>query len=152
MSHDARGDEVGEKPALFVSAEMDDVEVWTVAGGTAVVFSACSPDRKQNQDCAAVVRIDDDAALLAVADGVGGERGGARARVEVVEVPEVRSVTAVPGGGFVADAVWIVGGTVTHFGHRHYRRNRYDARVRLVPVDGIWKIDSVEVHEEERLQ
>jgi serine/threonine protein phosphatase PrpC len=43
------------------------------------VFSARSPDGKQNQDAAAIVRIDDDTALLAVADGVGGERGGARA-------------------------------------------------------------------------
>ncbi|MBW2268243.1 MAG: serine/threonine-protein phosphatase [Deltaproteobacteria bacterium] len=79
MSRAVAGDEVGEQPALFVSAEMDDVEVWAVAGGTAVVFSAPAPDRDQNQDAAAVVRIDDDTALLAVADGVGGERGGARA-------------------------------------------------------------------------
>ena len=79
MSRAAVGDEVGEKPALFVSAEMDDVEVWAVGGGTAVVFSTSAPDRNQNQDAAAVVRVDDDTALLAVADGVGGERGGARA-------------------------------------------------------------------------
>ena len=55
------------------------------------------------------------------------ERGGARARVETVEVPEVRQVSAADKGGFVADAVWVVGGTVTHFGHRHFRQNRYDA-------------------------
>jgi len=79
MSRAGVGDEVGEKPALFVSAEMDDVEVWAVGGGTAVVFSTSAPDRNQNQDAAAVVRVDDDTALLAVADGVGGERGGARA-------------------------------------------------------------------------
>lgn len=79
MSRAVAGDEVGEKPALFVSAEMDDVEVWAIASGTAVVFSAAAPGGQQNQDAAAVVRIDDDTALLAVADGVGGERGGARA-------------------------------------------------------------------------
>jgi len=73
------GDEIGEKPALFVSAEMEDVETWAVGGGTAVVFSTSAPHRSPNQDAAAIVRIDDDTALLAVADGVGGERGGARA-------------------------------------------------------------------------
>ena len=64
------------------------------------------------------------------------ERGGARARVEAVEVQEVRSVAEADAGGFETDAVWVVGGTVTHFGHRHFRQNRYDARVRLLPVDG----------------
>lgn len=80
------------------------------------------------------------------------ERGGARARVESVEVPEVSRVTAIPGGGFEAEAVWVVGGTVTHFGHRHYRRNRYDAAVRLIPVDDTWKIAGIEVYGEERVQ
>jgi len=45
-----------------------------------------------------------------------------------------------------------VGGTVTHFGHRHFRQNRYDARVALVPDDGIWKIRLIEVLNEERLR
>jgi len=80
------------------------------------------------------------------------ERGGARARVEAVEVPEVRQVSAAEGGGFVADAVWVVGGTVTHFGHRHFRQNRYDARVTLVPVDNTWKIHTIELFDEERIR
>jgi hypothetical protein len=80
------------------------------------------------------------------------ERGGARARVEAVEVQEVRSVEPVADGGFAAEASWTVGGTVTHFGHRHFRQNRYDTRVEVVPVDGTWKIRSVEVLEEERLR
>ena len=80
------------------------------------------------------------------------ERGGARARVEAVEVIDVASVEPGSRGGFVADAVWTVGGTVTHFGHRHFRQNRYDARVAVVPVDGHWKIRSIEVSDEERLR
>ena len=80
------------------------------------------------------------------------ERGGARARVEAVEVLGVDSVEPASTDGFVADAVWTVGGTVTHFGHRHYRRNRYDARVTVVPTDGTWKIRTIEVFDEERLQ
>jgi hypothetical protein len=78
------------------------------------------------------------------------ERGGARARVETVEVPEVRQVSASDSGGFVVDATWVVGGTVTHFGHRHFRQNRYDARVELLPVDDTWKIHSIELFDEER--
>ena len=80
------------------------------------------------------------------------ERGGARARVEAVEVEEVRTVEAAADGGFTADAIWRVGGTVTHFGHRHFRQNRYDARVTLIPVEGVWKIRSIELFDEERIR
>ena len=80
------------------------------------------------------------------------ERGGAQARVEAVEVPEVRSVGPGGDGSFEVDATWLVGGTVTHFGHRHFRQNRYDALVALVPVDGVWKIGAIEVLSEERLK
>jgi len=80
------------------------------------------------------------------------ERGGARARVEAVEVLEVRDVEPAADGGFTAEAGWKVGGTVTHFGHRHFRQNRYDARVELLPDDGVWKVRSIEILEEERLR
>jgi hypothetical protein len=80
------------------------------------------------------------------------ERGGARARVEAVEVLEVDSVEPAARGGFAADLAWTVGGTVTHFGHRHFRQNRYDARVVVVPVAGHWKIRSIEVYDERRLR
>ena len=80
------------------------------------------------------------------------ERGGARARVEAVEVIEVDSVEPESSGGFSAEAVWTVGGTVTHFGHRHFRQNRYHARVTLVPNQGIWKIQRIEILNEERLR
>jgi len=80
------------------------------------------------------------------------ERGGARARVEAVEVVEVQDIEPGEDGGFEARAVWTVGGTVTHFGHRHFRQNRYDVQVSLVPVDETWKISSIEVLEEERIK
>jgi hypothetical protein len=80
------------------------------------------------------------------------ERGGARARVDAVEVTEVRSVETREGGGFDAEASWTVGGTVTHFGHRHFRQNRYGTRVAVVPVDGTWKIESIEILEQERMR
>ena len=80
------------------------------------------------------------------------ERGGARARVDAVEVTDVRDVEARSDGGFDAVASWMVGGNVTHFGHRHFRQNRYDAQVSVVPVDGIWKIRTIEVLGEERVR
>jgi hypothetical protein len=80
------------------------------------------------------------------------ERGGAKARVEAVEVVEVDAVDPGRPEGFVARTVWTVGGTVTHFGHRHFRQNRYDARVAVVAVEGYWKIQSIEVFDEKRLR
>lgn len=80
------------------------------------------------------------------------ERGGARARVEAVEVTEVFDVVAAAGGGFETEASWSVSGTVTHFGHRHFRQNRYRALVAVVPDRGAWKIRSIDVRNEERVQ
>jgi len=80
------------------------------------------------------------------------ERGGARARVDAVEVLDVGDIEPRADGGFNADASWTVGGTVTHFGHRHFRQNRYNTRVAVVPVDGMWKIHSIEVLEQERIR
>jgi serine/threonine protein phosphatase PrpC len=53
-------------------------EFVTAARGEVGIFSARSPDPEHayNEDSAAVFRIDDDRAVLALADGVGGVRGG----------------------------------------------------------------------------
>jgi hypothetical protein len=80
------------------------------------------------------------------------ERGGARARVDAVEVNGVEDVRPGDEGGFAALVTWTVGGNVTHFGHRHFRQNRYEAEVSLVPVEGVWKIRNVEVLGEERIR
>jgi hypothetical protein len=80
------------------------------------------------------------------------ERGGARARVEAVEILDVDHVEPESHGGFTAEAAWTVGGTVTHFGHRHFRQNRFETRVVVVPDQNIWKLRSIEVLNEERLR
>ncbi len=80
------------------------------------------------------------------------ERGGARARMEALELRELDDVQPRDEGGFTARAAWTVSGTVTHFGHRHFRQNRYDARVGVVSVDGQWKITSIDVLGLERLR
>lgn len=79
------------------------------------------------------------------------ERGGAQARVETVDVLEASDVRR-DEEGFSVRAEWTVGGMVTHFGHRHFRQNRYDARVAVDPVRGAWKIRSIEVLEQERVR
>ncbi len=53
--------------------------------------------------------------------------------------------------GYEIEAVWTVGGSVNHFGHQHFRQNRYDAVISIVPVEGVWKIEGVEVAEQRRL-
>ena len=78
------------------------------------------------------------------------ERGGARARVESVDVVEVHGAEKSDEGGFVADVAWTVGGSVSHFGHRHFRQNRYRARVTVRPQDDTWKITALDVVDQRR--
>ena len=40
---------------------------------------------------------------------------------------------------------------MTHFGHRHFRQNRYDAVVTVTSDEGSWKITDLEVLDEERV-
>ena len=80
------------------------------------------------------------------------ERGGARASVDRVEILSVRRLRNGDAGSMLIDATWTVSGRVDHFGHAHERRNRYDALVKLVPVDNKWKIGNIEVSDWEREQ
>jgi hypothetical protein len=41
---------------------------------------------------------------------------------------------------------------VTHFGHRHFRQNRYQAAMEIVALAGTWKIRTIEVLEQERVK
>ena len=77
-------------------------------------------------------------------------QGGARVKVKQIDL---ESVTARPSedGGFLADATWVVGGSVGHWGHLHQRRNKYQAKLDIRPVDGVWKMVDMEVLQEERL-
>lgn len=81
-----------------------------------------------------------------------GRRGGARVRVESVEVVEIRDLRAIDGDRLGATVVWEAGGFVVHFGHRHFRQNRYEANLELAPVDGSWKIAGLAVHDNERVR
>ena len=78
-------------------------------------------------------------------------RGGARANVEELDILGIKNVKASEENGFVADASWTVGGSVSHFGHTHYRRNQYYALVTFVIDNDSWKIRDIELIGEQRL-
>ena len=65
-------------------------------------------------------------------------RGVARANVDEVDILAINKVIKAEDDGFVADAVWTVSGSVSHFGHTHYRRNRNHALVTFVMDDDSW--------------
>ncbi len=79
------------------------------------------------------------------------DRGGARGKVDDVDVGEVRDVKREADGTFSVDADWTVSGSVSHFGHSHYRRNRYHAVVHIVPDGDTWKIREFTLLDERRL-
>ncbi len=78
-------------------------------------------------------------------------RGGARANVDKVEILSIESVKRSKDMGFVADTVWTVSGSVSHYGHTHYRRNKNHAIVTFVVDGNLWKIRGIELIEEKRL-
>ncbi len=78
-------------------------------------------------------------------------RGGARANVDEVDILLVNGVKKSTDDGFVADAAWTVSGSVSHFGHTHYRRNQYHALVTFAIDGGSWKIKNIELLEEKRV-
>jgi hypothetical protein len=77
-------------------------------------------------------------------------QGGARAKVKEIELVDLDARDG-EDGGMLASVTWEVGGSVGHWGHLHERRNRYQAELDVRPVDGQWKLVSMEVLEEERL-
>jgi len=78
------------RPAHRVhDGRMDEPEIHALGPGEVAVFSVASPDREgPNEDSAALLPFGDEAFVLAVADGVGGERAGARASSLALEVLE----------------------------------------------------------------
>jgi len=77
-------------------------------------------------------------------------QGGARAKVKSLELVELET-EAGKSGGFEAHALWNVSGSVGHWGHIHGRTNRYRASLGIEPVEGVWKLTSLELLEETRL-
>lgn len=78
-----------ERVLRIVDGEMEDVAVHAIACGEVALFSCRSPGRDgPNEDCAAVLPFADGAYVLAVADGLGGGRAGARASSLAIDALE----------------------------------------------------------------
>ena len=80
------------------------------------------------------------------------QAGGARAKVQEVEIQDV-SVSPMEDNpmGLVFHAHWTAMGTVGHWGHIHSRKNQYEAKLAVEPVNGVWKIAGIELLEEKRI-
>jgi hypothetical protein len=78
-------------------------------------------------------------------------QGGARAKVDTVEMLSAEARPLGGDRGFEARCTWDVAGSVGHWGHIHRRRNRYEADLRVEPVDGAWKITDLALTSEQRL-
>jgi serine/threonine protein phosphatase PrpC len=87
-----------DQPRRFADCHMESGESYRLGDGTVCIYSARAPGKDgPNEDAAAIIPVCDGAAVLAVADGVGGRPGGAEASLNVVQTL-VRRV-----GGGVAD-------------------------------------------------
>jgi serine/threonine protein phosphatase PrpC len=64
---------------IFAGQDMSESEVLPFAGGQAAVFSARRPGDGANEDTAGLLPVDPQRGVLAIADGMGGQPGGANA-------------------------------------------------------------------------
>ena len=78
--------------------------------------------------------------------------GGPRVRVYEVALRECKSLSVAGSDEFWSVAEWVTIGEVTHWGHTHERTNKYEARLRLTPVEDVWKLSGLELLSEEREQ
>lgn len=77
-------------------------------------------------------------------------QGGAKAKVEAIELTDLEVMDS-DRGGLTVRCRWNVAAAVGHWGHIHQRVNRYVADLHLEPIDGEWKITKMDLIEEERL-
>jgi serine/threonine protein phosphatase PrpC len=75
-----------QESRLYLDQDMTEPEAVAIARGTAIAFSARAPDKERaNEDAGAVHAVSKSAAVLVVADGVGGGPAGHRAAGLAVE-------------------------------------------------------------------
>ena len=66
-----------------------------------------------------------------------GNRGGASVSVNEVKAKEIYSINKAENGMYAADALWTVLSSVDHFGHTHYRQNKYRAMITFLQQENI---------------
>lgn len=78
-------------------------------------------------------------------------QGGARIKVNEVDIIECHAERLADGVGFTANCRWNVSGSVGHWGHIHQRRNQYNALITVRAVEGAWRVTRLDLRGEERL-
>jgi hypothetical protein len=76
------------------------------------------------------------------------KQGGAQVKIDNIDVLETDFVYREDSPGFKCNVKWNVSGTVGHWGHVHTRANQYVAEFSVEPVDGAWKIVSMQITDE----
>ena len=80
------------------------------------------------------------------------QAGGARARVKEIKIIDVKVDHHKDRPLALSfHSKWTAMGTVGHWGHIHARKNFYEAKITVEPVDGAWKITHMELLEEKRI-
>jgi len=77
-------------------------------------------------------------------------QGGIQVKLKGIELYEAKEIES-EGDELAYQCAWTVEGDVGHWGHVHKRINRYQAIIRIKPVNGVWKMVDLEVLEESRL-
>lgn len=86
---------------IYAEADMRQRALHSLAGGQAAVFTTRSPAKDTvNEDAAALIPVDDDSAVLVVADGLGGHAAGERASLLAIQtIQEFVTQTVENGAG-----------------------------------------------------
>ena len=82
---------------------------------------------------------------------VVANQGGARVKVNGVEVVECSFQPTEDQLGLRSTCVWKVTGSVSHWGHLHQRQNQYRAEFEIRPTDAGWKLHDLHLLDQERL-
>ncbi|TRX70245.1 HupE/UreJ family protein [Carboxylicivirga sp. M1479] len=78
-------------------------------------------------------------------------RGGARATVDELSISKLHKIDKIETNNYLADVEWAVRGSVNHYGHTHYRQNKYRALVTFIIDEEVWKISDIEILDARRL-
>jgi hypothetical protein len=78
-------------------------------------------------------------------------QGGARVKIDDVQLLEVDEEKEPTEPGLAYRCRWTAAGSVGHWGHIHRRTNLYDAAITIESVDGVWKISAIDLREEQRV-
>ncbi len=78
-------------------------------------------------------------------------QGGARVKVDAVDILDGDPEDVTESGGFVYRCRWNASGSVGHWGHIHRRTNQYEAVFTVEPIEGRWRIAAIDLREERRI-